>query len=128
MLTTAHGEDATFAAKSGTSVERRWTHRLVISLPVRTSNPRIGTVRALTRDISLSGAFLYVPFGKWQEGSSIEYAVQLPGILTLADPVWELCFGRVVRVEEFDSQIGIAVKLESLEVLTRPVLLTDCAL
>jgi PilZ domain len=98
-------------------IERRTTRRIAASLPVRTTNAALGNVLGVTRDVSLSGAFFYVASDSWKEGASIEYVLQLPEELTLAEPVLVLCTGRVVRVEQLNDKVGIAVQIESFSVL-----------
>ncbi len=98
-------------------IERRTTRRIAASLPVRTTNAALGNVLGVTRDVSLSGAFFYVASDSWKEGASIEYVLQLPEELTLAEPVLVLCTGRVVRVEQLNDKVGVAVQIESFSVL-----------
>ena len=103
--------------KMESQVERRTSRRIAATLPVRTTNPALGNVLGVTRDLSLSGVFFYVASNSWKEGVSIEYVLQLPEELTLAEPALVLCTGKVVRVEHLDDKVGVAVQIESFSVL-----------
>ncbi len=100
-------------------VERRTTRRFASTVPVHTTDPSQGTVIGLTRDLSLGGIYFYVENGLWREGSSIEYVIQLPEGLTLTDAMWVMCFGTIYRIDRVGTRLGIAAKVECIEVLDR---------
>jgi hypothetical protein len=102
---------------SARSPEKRGARRFLTFGPVRVSNVRDGATFGVTRDISLSGAFLLIPDGHWEEGACIDYVVQFPFEQSLIDSAWVLCFGVITRVEKAGHQYGIAVKTEWQEVL-----------
>jgi hypothetical protein len=94
--------------------ERRRTHRLAITLPVRTTNAVLGNVTGTTRDVSPSGAYFYIESDLWKEAASIEFVLQLPSDITLGDPMTVFCVGKLVRVEHLAGKmVGIAVEIES---------------
>jgi hypothetical protein len=99
--------------------ERRRSRRFAVSILVRTTNPAQGNVVGKTRDISWSGAAFYIESDLWKEGASIEFVVQLPSEVTLAKPASVLCTGRIMRVEQLNGQVGLAVQTDSFSVLQR---------
>ncbi len=91
-----------------------------MTLPVRTTHARLGSITGATRDVSLSGAYFYVESNSWNEGSSIEYVLQIPSGIMLGDSVTVLCLGTVCRVEKLDGKmVGIAVSIESFTPLAK---------
>lgn len=111
-----------FQAGSMTNdIERRKSRRIAVSVPIRTTNPALGNVVGVTRDLCLSGAFFYIASDSWKLGASIEYVLELPSEMTLADPLAVLCTGRIVRVERLESKVGIAVQIESFSAFDKPL-------
>lgn len=102
-------------------MERRKARRIAVSVPIRTTNPALGNVVGVTRDVCLAGAFFYIASDSWKVGASIEYVLELPSEVTLADPLAVLCTGRIVRVEPAEEKVGIAVKIESFSIFDKPL-------
>jgi PilZ domain len=98
--------------------ERRRTRRFNVTLPVRTTDPALGSVTGATRDVSRSGAYFFIESGLWKEGASIEYLLHIPTEITHGDAMTVLCVGKLVRVEHLEARmVGIAVDIESFRSL-----------
>ena len=115
------------AGNMSNDIERRRTRRIAVSVPIRTTNPALGNVVGVTRDLCLAGAFFYIASDSWKVGASIEYVLELPSEVTLADPLAVLCTGRIVRVEQLADKAGIAVQIESFSILDKPLNLRSYA-
>ncbi|HEY6273688.1 MAG TPA: PilZ domain-containing protein [Terriglobales bacterium] len=96
--------------------ENRNIRRFSLSLPIVVRNPggASAELRGVTRDVSSRGAFVYVESDA-TEGAAIEFLMTLPVEVTLADPIYVLCSGKVVRVEQSTTKPGIAVAIESYD-------------
>ncbi len=104
-------------ATTRSELERRTSRRIEVSLPVRTTTPASGTIIGVTRDVSLSGAYIYIDDESFRVAGSIEYVMELPAALTLTDAIWVLCFGTLTRIEKTKVKSGIAVKVDAIDVL-----------
>jgi PilZ domain len=93
-------------------VERRRARRFIVSLPVRKPDINAETAFGVTRDISSAGVYFYTEANDWREGKRIEFAMELPPELTLADPAKSVCSGTIVRAERVEKVIGIAVRID----------------
>jgi hypothetical protein len=98
--------------------ERRGQKRVAARVPV--SIRAGGSTEAVghTRDLSLSGIFLYTE-SKIQAGSMLEIVLVLPAELTQGEQRWMCCQASVIRVEE-PSQgngFGVAASIERMELL-----------
>jgi hypothetical protein len=99
-----------------TTTERRSGHRSPVRVPVKVRHQ--GNEHAgLTRDLSLSGIFLYSESGM-KAGSKLELVIMLPPGLGFGPGGWTLCEASVVRVEESDGKgIGVAATIDRIELL-----------
>ena len=76
---------------------------------VRTALPVIlESTTGVTRDLSTSGAYFWAHGGLFVAGDQIRFAVQIRrpvGKMTL------MCRGHVVRTEECEAMLGVAVRI-----------------
>jgi hypothetical protein len=76
---------------------------------VRTALPVIlESTTGVTRDLSASGAYFWAHGGLFIAGDQIRFAVQIrrpAGKMTL------MCRGHVVRTEEYEAMLGVAVRI-----------------
>jgi hypothetical protein len=98
--------------------DRRAHSRVTASVPasIRRDNAVL-THNAVTRDLSMSGVFLYAdePIA---QGTKLEIILILPEELGLGPKQWACCQASVVRIEERDgNRFGVAASLERLDVL-----------
>lgn len=101
-------------------VERRRARRFVVSLPVRNPHAPSETVFGVTRDISSAGVYFYTEGDDWQQGKRIEFTMELPTEVTLAEPARSLCSGTIVRAEKVESVVGIAVRIDRFTFSQQP--------
>lgn len=96
--------------------EKRNIKRFSLSLPIVVRKLGSGSeeLRGVTRDVSARGAFVYMETDA-SEGAVIEFLMTLPTEVTLAEPIYVLCSGKVVRVERSAAQHGIAVAIEKYD-------------
>ena len=97
--------------------EKRTQARLTLSIPanVKNSDPP-ETHAAVTRDLSMSGIFLYTD-QQIAEGSKLEIVLILPAELGLGEKQWACCQASVVRVEDGENKFGVAARIDRLDVL-----------
>jgi hypothetical protein len=103
----------------GQKPERRSRERVPARVPV-TIKPRPGKIEAnaYTRDLSLSGIFLYTD-SQLSPGAELEMVLILPPELTQGERRWVCCQASVVRVEDSENggDLGVAARIRSMEVL-----------
>ncbi|MFY9740377.1 MAG: PilZ domain-containing protein [Candidatus Sulfotelmatobacter sp.] len=100
-----------------TKAERRSRSRLVKRLPVRVRDSSGSTEStAHTRDVSANGIFLYTQ-SRMVEGSDVELVLVLPPELTSGEKCWVCCHARVLRVESFGEQFGVAAEIDRIKAL-----------
>jgi len=99
--------------------ERRLRSRIAARLPVsvRSGNENLESA-GYTRDLSMSGVFLYTD-SQIREGSELEMVLMLPPELTEGEKRWVCCQGAVVRVENADGKngLGVAASIRTMQVL-----------
>jgi hypothetical protein len=97
--------------------DRRTHSRVTASVPasIRCDNGVL-THNAVTRDLSMSGVFLYADEPITQ-GTKLEIILILPEELGLGEKQWACCHASVVRIEENGSRFGVAASVDRLDVL-----------
>lgn len=99
--------------------ERRTTRRFTMSLgvKVRSEGPQ-GVVEqpGRTRDVGFRGLY-FSTAAQYEVGSEIEFILTLPKEVTQANDVNIRCRGRVVRIEPFAGNQGVAARIERYEFL-----------
>jgi hypothetical protein len=90
--------------------EKRSTRRFALRLPVsvRYADDSANGKTAETRDVSARGICFYVD-AAMTAGSAIEFTLTLPPEITLTESIRVRCQGKVVRVNEGDSEGRVAV-------------------
>jgi hypothetical protein len=98
--------------------ERRAQKRVAARLPVSIRAGKKAEVVGHTRDLSLSGIFLYTE-SKITAGSLLEMVLILPPELTQGEQRWMCCQASVIRVEEpvHGNGFGVAASIERMELL-----------
>jgi hypothetical protein len=98
--------------------ERRSQNRIPLRLPVAIRSPQSESVNGYTRDLSMSGIFLYTD-AQILEGSELEMVLMLPPQFTNGQKQWVCCHASVVRVEngQDDRQIGVAANIHNIATL-----------
>jgi len=98
--------------------ERRSQNRIPLRLPVSIRSSQSQSVTGYTRDLSMSGIFLYTDV-QILEGSELEMVLMLPPQLTNGEKRWVCCQASVVRVEssQDDRQIGVAANIRNIATL-----------
>ncbi len=94
------------AAHTNSSEDKRIAPRIPITLPVQVADRK-----ARTRDVSLSGVYFETD-QSFEPGSKLHFSVDLrhvnpDGVLRL------VCEGTIVRVEQEDGKLGVAVAITS---------------
>jgi len=105
----ASRRDYTLIMRSGVGPdqpERRRAQRFRIAIPVE-----LDEGAGITRDVSLSGVFFETE-QSMTPGEQIHLVLVLERV-SPGRPVRLQCEGRVVRVDRFDSRIGVAVAISS---------------
>ena len=74
---------------------------------------------AVTRDVSTSGVYFWTHGGAFTPGNGINFAVQ---IRRPTGSVRLLCRGDIVRTEQYEAMLGVAVRISAsaLEPLPQP--------
>ncbi len=95
--------------------ERRSQNRIPLRLPVSIRSSQSESVTGYTRDLSMSGIFLYTDT-QILEGSELEMVLMLPPQLTNGEKQWVCCQASVVRVENSpdERQIGVAANIRNI--------------
>src|SRR5215467_1164350 len=97
--------------------EKRTRSRLTLSVPAKVKNGDTDQEhQAVTRDLSAGGIFLYTD-QQIAEGSKLEIVLILPPELGFGEKQWACCQASVVRVEDSESQFGVAARIDRLDVL-----------
>lgn len=74
------------------------------------------SVAATTRDISLSGLFLFTDEGL-HEGTTIEVVMLLPKEIGLPESGIVCCYGKIVRTEQLSGRFGVAATIERFQAM-----------
>jgi len=98
--------------------ERRSQDRIPLRLPVSIRSSQSESVTGYTRDLSMSGIFLYTD-AQILAGSELEMVLMLPPQFTNGEKRWVCCQASVVRVEnsQDDRQIGVAANIRNIATL-----------
>jgi len=88
-------------------IERRASVRIPIAQPVYLEN-----AKGFTHNLSTSGVFFWITGGSFNVGDPISFSVE---ISRPEGPVMVKCRGVVVRVERYESRIGVAVNFTETE-------------
>ncbi|PYV56747.1 MAG: hypothetical protein DMG90_11740 [Acidobacteria bacterium] len=103
-----------------TEREKRATRRFALRLPVSVVAPGNGSHEhaAQTRDVSARGICFYLD-SAISSGSSIEFTLTLPPEITLTEAIRVHCKGKVVRVDntESDGKVAVAAVIDEYEFL-----------
>lgn len=102
------------------SQEKRGTRRFALRLPVSVDYNENGKT-AQTRDVSARGICFYVD-SAIEAGSEIEFTLTLPPEITLTESIHVRCKGKVMRVDEAnsDGKVAVAAVIEEYEFLSNP--------
>lgn len=98
--------------------ERRSQSRIPLRLPVSIRCSHSESAAGYTRDLSMTGIFLYTD-AQILEGSELEMVLMLPPQFTNGEKQWVCCQASVVRVEssQGDGQIGVAANIRNIATL-----------
>ncbi len=99
-----------------TNGERRSANRIANRVPTRLRTAQGIEHAAHTRDVSANGIFLYTQF-RIEPGSEVELVLILPPELTSGERCWVCCQATVVRVEQSDSEFGVAAQISRMDLL-----------
>jgi hypothetical protein len=106
-----------------TEQDKRATRRFALRLPVSVSYTADGAQEktAQTRDVSARGICFFVD-SAIAAGAAIEFTLTLPPEITLTESIRVRCKGKVVRVDEGDSdgRIAVAAVIDEYEFLSEP--------
>ena len=106
-----------FIPMSDPKAERRSRKRVAAQVPatVATSD-HLQRQAAITRDLSMTGVFLYAD-EHLAQGAKIEVVLMLPAELGLGEKQWACCEASVVRVEDAKGRVGVAARIDRMDVL-----------
>src|ERR1700758_5343178 len=95
--------------------ERRSQSRIPVEIPVSIRSGQGESTAGQTRDLSMTGIFLYTD-GQILEGSELEMVLMLPPQFTNGEKQWVCCQASVVRVEggREQGQIGVAASIRTI--------------
>jgi hypothetical protein len=95
--------------------------QLKARVPVRLDGTEVSN-RAVTRDISPQGVFLYIE-SQIVEGAQLEVVLPIPSTPHEEPNVWVRCKCTVVRVEEVPdaAEFGVAATIEEFEAIPQAV-------
>ncbi|HEV2340392.1 MAG TPA: PilZ domain-containing protein [Candidatus Acidoferrales bacterium] len=99
--------------------DRRTARRFHMALPLQVRYMNNGASHeesAQTRDVSFRGVY-FLTDTPVEAGSPLELVLTLPQQITLAGDVRIRCFGNVIRVEERENQLGVALRIDRYEFL-----------
>jgi len=98
--------------------DKRLRARVQVSVPATVKSTETALeLPAVTRDLSMSGIFLYTD-RNIAEGSKLEIVLILPAELGFGEKQWACCQASVVRVEDNGgTQFGVAATIDRLDVL-----------
>lgn len=100
-------------------IERRTSRRFGMSLALTVrSTGSDGAVerKGRTRDVGFRGLY-FITDADYEVGSEIEFILTLPKEVTQANDVNIRCRGRVLRVEPYNGNRGVAARIERYEFL-----------
>jgi len=102
----------------GPKSERRSRQRISASVPVSIKPSQGEPITGQTRDLSLSGIFLYTDT-RIREGSDLEMVLMLPPQLTDGEKRWVCCQASVIRVDgnREGGPFGVAASIRSIATL-----------
>jgi hypothetical protein len=103
---------------TGPGSERRSRQRVPVRLPVSIKSAQNASSTGHTRDLSMTGIFLYTD-SKMIAGSDLEMVLMLPPELTDGEKRWVCCQASVIRVEEnaAGGNFGVAAAIRSIATL-----------
>jgi hypothetical protein len=102
---------------SGAKTERRSGRRVAAKIPATVAtHDQLQRQAAITRDLSTTGVFLYAD-ERLAQGAKIEVVLMLPAELGLGEKQWACCEASVVRVEDTEGRVGVAARIERMDVL-----------
>jgi hypothetical protein len=98
--------------------ERRSKERVPARVSVTIQSPANASVTGFTRDLSMSGIFLYAN-SEILVGSMLEMVLMLPAELTAGEKRWVCCKASVIRVEPSGEggRFGVAASINSMDAL-----------
>jgi len=98
--------------------ERRFSRRIPTRVGVSIRSARSEPTTGHTRDLSMSGIFLYAN-SEILVGSELEMVLMLPTQLTDGEKRWVCCQASVIRVEPGgeDGRFGVAASISSIATL-----------
>ncbi len=103
--------------------EKRGSTRIrhLAKIPVRVA-ANAASQEGVTRDISLTGVFLYID-SKLTQGSQLEAVLPIPSAPDQEPNLWVRCKCRIVRVEEVPNarEFGVAATIEEYEAVPQAV-------
>lgn len=103
-----------------TNGERRSGTRIPASVPTRVRTRQGEEHSAQTRDVSANGVFLYTK-SRMEPGSEVELVLVLPPELTSGEKCWVCCQAKIVRVEEFGHEFGLAAQIQRMDILPEAI-------
>jgi len=98
-------------------IERRTTRRFGMSLGLTVRSAGVdGDIeqKGLTRDVGFRGLY-FATDADYEVGSEIEFILTLPREVTQTQDVNIRCRGRVLRVEPYNGNRGVAARIERYE-------------
>lgn len=115
MLTNAYGN-----SMAEVQDNKRGTRRFPLRLPLSVNSTNNGgpETAAQTRDVSARGICFYVD-SAIAAGSQIEFTLTLPPEITLTESIRVRCKGKVVRVDDANSngKVAVAAVIDEYEFL-----------
>jgi hypothetical protein len=98
--------------------DRRSNQRVPARVPITIQSPANPSVTGFTRDLSLSGIFLYAD-AEILVGSDLEMVLMLPAELTDGEKRWVCCQATVIRVEQGGEygRFGVAANMKTMSAL-----------
>lgn len=100
-------------------IERRTSRRfgMSLALTVRSASPEAVTDQhGRTRDVGFRGLY-FTTDAEYEVGSEIEFVLTLPKEVTQVSDVNIRCRGRVLRIENYNGNRGVAARIERYEFL-----------
>ena len=88
-------------------IDRRASARIPIARPVYLEN-----AKGFTHNLSASGVFFWITSGSYNVGDPISLSLE---ISRPEGPVMVKCQGVIVRVERYESRLGVAVNFTETE-------------
>lgn len=97
--------------------DRRTTRRFKMRLPMTlswSSGVARGELTGETTEVSSRGIHFYTETNV-KVGTAVEFHMTLPHEITQAGPVRVRCMGRVVRADQRDERVSVAVAIDRYE-------------